>query len=119
MKQSDYPAEILERIVLVEQKVPGPDDGSGEPNETVPKKILEIVHLPKVCDDCGTITKNRQVQIKKYQSPCNHWKIYCLNCKKYRDPISGEFCLNQNEIIAHHRVQERTKKLASKSNSDK
>lgn len=118
MKQSDYPAEILERIVLVKPKTPGPDDGS-ECNDTIPKQIVEIVHLPKVCDDCGVTAVDRQVQIKKYISPCTHWKIYCLNCSMYKDPISGEFSLKQSEINSHYRNLARAEKQASKLDNDK
>lgn len=117
MKQEDYPEEILARLKFGKRRKPGQYED--DTNETMPLELIAVELPAKNCDDCGLLTQDRQVAIKKYQTPYAHWKIYCEACRKYKDPVSGEFCLTQQEILAHHRHQAKAVKQSENLNIDK
>ena len=120
MNQSNIPKEILERLVLGRPKETGPKpEIAADENHTVPLALLEIKHPSVDCTDCSVPVVNRQVHIKKYQTPYAHWKRYCTNCQKYQNPITGEYSMEYNEIINHHNHLNRTLKESLKTAKDK
>lgn len=111
MKQSEYPPEILERLVLGKAPSKGPNEENPVLNETMPLDLLEVKHELKPCEDCSQAVINRHINIRRYQVPQAHWRQQCSECSKYKDPVSGEFTLNQYEIAAHYAEIKRQEKL--------
>lgn len=103
MKQSEYPSEILERLVLGKAPSKGPNEENPVLNETMPLDLLEVKHELKPCEDCNQVVIDRVLHIKRYQNPFTHWKQYCTSCTKYKHPVSGEYCLDQYEIAKYYR----------------
>ena len=82
MKQ--IPPEIESRIVYKTRKN-ADDEAAAFP--VIDK--LEPVEL--ACDDCNNVVVDRRTEIKVYAFPERHWREYCTNCKKFRNPHTDKF----------------------------
>ena len=60
-------------------------------NPTLGVKIKKIIPIIKSCEDCGLKVENRMVTKRLYTFPHNHWRTNCENCRKTRNPETGEF----------------------------
>ena len=72
---------------------------SNEPNS------YEIVPVPKKCDDCDLVVKNRIVATSLNHSltngkSCPHWKTYCRSCKMFLNPITGKFDISDRHVLS-------------------
>lgn len=83
------PQHILDRIKFKKVK-------KGE-TEAYPE-VVGIVHESKPCEDCGRTVKGRVVEYKLNQYPERHWKEHCVNCKRWRNPDSGKFELDNKAL---------------------
>jgi len=85
------PKEILDRLIL--RTRPTEDENTVYPSE------VELKHEPKQCDDCERTVTDRRTAIKLYETPYPHWRNVCLNCKKIKNPDSGEYNLTDKQAI--------------------
>jgi hypothetical protein len=95
----ELPKEILERIVWKKRTT--------QWNESDPDEIAEILPLNGVCDDCGReIETSRTVQCRltKSQAVKSHFKVKCSICNLYRNPDTGKFDLDYQEINSLYRL---------------
>jgi len=82
MKQ--IPPEIESRLIFKSRK--NADD------ECAAFPTLEKLKHPELaCDDCNRIVVDRKTELKVHAWPKRHWREYCTNCKKYKNPESGKF----------------------------
>jgi len=59
-----------------------------EPEHLQPVKVEHIAD----CDDCGEPdVVNRTVCYSYVDKPHPHWRQKCINCKRYKHPISEEW----------------------------
>jgi hypothetical protein len=96
MKKPNYPAELLELIVLAKPRTAGPDNGII--NDTIAECIVEIKHPEKPCEDCGKVVADRRLNIKKNVQPVFYWKKQCSVCNLCEHPITKEYSLTQQEL---------------------
>jgi len=67
-----------------------------EPQHLQPVKVEHVAD----CSDCGAKdVVNRTLQIYRNETPYQHWRKHCKNCKRYEDPITGEWRdISSNEL---------------------
>jgi uncharacterized protein with PIN domain len=82
MKQ--IPPEIESRIVYKTRKN-ADDEAAAFP------VIEKLKPVELACDDCNNVVVDRRTEIKVYAFPERHWREYCTNCKKFKNPESGKF----------------------------
>ena len=71
-----------------------------QPNPSVQPEILAVKIQAKDCEDCGQHCPNgRKTQKKLHDSGSKHWREWCLECQRYRDPLTGEFTVRKE--VAH------------------
>jgi len=63
-----------------------------------PRQIVAIEHAPDQCEDCGKLVTNRRTRHQLKQDPVPHWQHYCVNCRKCKDPDTGEYTCNQVNV---------------------
>lgn len=69
---------------------------------------VDTIEYPlKPCEDCGQEVSDRRVQIRKNHSATQiaHYKIQCVNCKMYKNPVSGEYDCDRREIDDYYRIK--------------
>jgi len=76
--------------------------------EAAPPNI-ELMPVAEVCEDCCDVVVDRQITYRKVIQPMPHWNIQCTVCKNYKDPESGEFNLNQQELRNYWLEKKKTK----------
>lgn len=109
MEQDKFIAKLQELADLAVAKIPrtGSRRESEEPNvvfrqgqelaldtknnPTLNVKIKRLKPMVKPCEDCGLKVDNRVVSKKLYTFPKNHWRTQCENCRRVRNPESGQF----------------------------
>jgi hypothetical protein len=73
-----------------------------EPEHLQPVKVEHIAD----CGDCGaTDILNRTVCYTLVDKPHTHWREKCINCKRHKHPISGEW-LEINAVELYRKLQE-------------
>lgn len=71
----------------------------------------EHLHPVKVehradCNDCGAENVlNRTVCYTLVDKPHPHWREKCINCKRYKHPLSGEWLI-VNAVELYRKLQE-------------
>ena len=96
MKQDEYPEEIKALLKFGKQRRQGPMDQNSNP--TLPLELVEIIHTPTECEDCGLRVVDRHIDIKKNTQPIAYWRKECSICKQCEHPITKDFSLNSVEL---------------------
>jgi hypothetical protein len=94
MKQ--IPPEIESRLVYKTRKN-ADDEVAAFP--TLAK--LEPVEL--ACDSCNNVVVDRRTELKYYTYPSKHWREYCINCKRYKNPETDKFEVHKDTAISFFR----------------
>lgn len=82
------PDEILKRLVFKTRKG----------MEAEPPVLIEILYDPEPCPDCDRMVENRVVNMKICEYPFRHMRYSCKNCDRYRNPITGEYDCDVQEL---------------------
>jgi hypothetical protein len=64
------------------------------PNDSVPPRIIKVIHTPVPCDGCDRIVEGRVVEIRLIANPAPHLREKCMTCKKMKNPNTGVFELD-------------------------
>lgn len=80
-----------------EQEVEVVDDDN---NETIAPRIKSIFPITKPCEDCGQMITDRVVKFRlcELNSPKPYWKIKCHQCRRTRNPWTGEFNIEPDQV---------------------
>jgi hypothetical protein len=91
MKGYEYiPPEIFERLEFKKSK----DEEASYP------ELIRIRPISLPCEDCGEIVEDRRTTTSVRQTPLPHTRTSCSICKRFKNPETGEFDLERNELDA-------------------
>lgn len=63
-----------------------------------PPALKKIIYGPYACEDCGVILEEKRVvNLTRARQPSPHWSVSCSVCKKWQNPVTGEFNLTNVE----------------------
>lgn len=69
------------------------------PTHSIELKRLRI--QPVDCPDCGRFCENgRKLERKVYTTGAKHWRERCVNCNKFKNPVSDKYELDS--VSASH-----------------
>lgn len=82
------------------------DDTSGTcedftgPNTTVSPQIVSLFPIKSICDDCNNMVTDRVVTYRRcgIESPRPYWKIKCTACRMHKNPWTGEFNIEPDQV---------------------
>jgi hypothetical protein len=94
MKQ--IPPEIESRLIYKTRK--NADDECAAFPTLEKLKPVELA-----CGDCNNIVVDRRTELKYYSYPSNHWREYCINCQRYKNPLSNKFEVHKNTAVSFFR----------------
>jgi hypothetical protein len=77
-----------------------------EPEHLQPVKVEHVAD----CSDCGKPdVLNRTVCFTLVDKPHTHWREKCINCKRYKHPVSGEWLEITAVSLGRQLLQEKSK----------
>ena len=69
-------------------------------NPTVNYKIKKLKPKTQRCEDCNLIVEDRVVIRKTYSFPETYWRTNCQNCRRTKNPETGEFDIDFDSVGA-------------------